>query len=749
MQHDPPISYGKRLSPIAIALLLAIGRAGVSPASGRQSVASPAGVSVSLDEATGRYEIFTRAPEWIFGGEIGRPVKIVAEQRGEDRLGSYQELRFGWEDRVPVSAGIRLYDRKPVVLFEARREKATDEVPAPFPRFTTFPVRLMHFSYSGQRFAPYRYDLEATGTPWLLFDGQGDAVILSPADNFMVSRMEGDGKTEIASGLNDGLTGVPANFAHGTLMAFGHGINATWDTWGRALIDRQGTVRPANNADVGLRYLGYWTDNGATYYYNYDPSLGYAGTLAALVKHERDTGVPIRYLQLDSWWYYKTLTGPDGRSGTPKNPNLPDGEWNRYGGLLKYAAHPAVLPDGLQGFQKRIGLPLITHNRWMDPASPYRLAYEISGYAAIDPRWWDEIMAYLSSGGVTCYEQDWLDVICAHSPALASTVDAGNAFTDNMARAAKMRGISLQYCMAPPCFFLQGSRYDNLTTIRVSDDRFKRTRWDQFLYASRLASAVGIWPWTDVFMSTETDNLRMAVLSGGMVGIGDAIGRENRDNLLQAARPDGVLVKPDASLRPADEMYLAEGRGSKPPMIASTYTDHGGVRTVYVLAYSRSAEGVDTGFSPASFGLAGEVYVYEPASHNATRMSANQRFAFQLGKDTSAYYIIAPVTGMGAAFFGDAGKIVTNGRQRIETVEEQPGCLVIMITFAAGEKSVRLFAYSRTALRAEARSGSVHDATFNAAVGRFEFSASPAGPTVREEPGGDPVQHAEICLYPQ
>jgi len=34
-----------------------------------------------------------------------------------------------------------------------------------------------------------------------------------------------------------------------------------------------------------------------------------------------------------------------GKIGTIKAPKLPAGEWNRYGGLLKYEAHPAVLPD--------------------------------------------------------------------------------------------------------------------------------------------------------------------------------------------------------------------------------------------------------------------------------------------------------------------------------------------------------------------------------------------------------------------
>ncbi len=145
-------------------------------------------------------------------------------------------------------------------------------------------------------------------------------------------------------------------------------------------------------------------------------------------------------------------------------------------------------------------------------------------------------MNYIADSGVTCYEQDWLNVIYNHSPELSSTVDAGDEFAGGMARAAQSRGMSLQYCMALPRLFLQGARYDNLTTIRVSEDRFQRSRWDDFLYTSRFAGALGIWPWTDVFMSTETNNLLLANLSAGMVGVGDAIGSRRTGKICCASR---------------------------------------------------------------------------------------------------------------------------------------------------------------------------------------------------------------------
>jgi hypothetical protein len=46
--------------------------------------------------------------------------------------------------------------------------------------------------------------------------------------------------------------------------------------------DLHNKTRPANDADPTLNTLGYWTDHGATYYYSFDPNLGYAGTLLAV-----------------------------------------------------------------------------------------------------------------------------------------------------------------------------------------------------------------------------------------------------------------------------------------------------------------------------------------------------------------------------------------------------------------------------------------------------------------------------------
>src|SRR5665213_2865628 len=706
------------------------------------SVKSAARITAQCDDVSGRYEILAQQhSSWKFAGELGQPVRNVVVEKGNDRLGAYQQIRFNWRTNISLTGSIRVYDSRPVAIFMWECNQAVNELPAVFPRFTSIPTGLHPFSFKNDVFAPSSFKLEPNGTPWLLFDDQANAVIISPADNFMIARMSGDGSNEITSGLNEKVRNLPAHFRHATLMTFGDGINATWNTWGKAFTDLIGRNRPANDADIGLRYLGYWTDNGAFYYYNYDPALGYAGTLEQLVERYREEKIPIRYLQLDSWWYDKTLTDPDGKTGQSKNSKLPEGEWNSYGGMLKYEDDPVLFTNGLAAFQKKIGLPLITHNRWIDPASPYHEHYNISGFASVDPLWWEKIMNYIADSGVVGYEQDWLNVIYNHSSELSATVGTGDDFTGDMAATAKARGLSLQYCMALPRFFLQGARYDNLTTIRVSDDRFQRDRWDNFLYTSRLASALGIWPWSDVFMSNETNNLLLADLSAGMVGIGDAIGAENKENLLRVARPDGVLVKPDEPLVPLDEVYIAEANGHKSPMIAWTYSDHGSLRTAYLFAYNRQKTDSETGFTPAAFGFKGKVCVLNACSGVAHNQSAGKQFTFQLNPDETAYYLIAPIGQSGLAFFGDEGKYVSNGRQRIAALEDAPGRLSVAVTFAAGEKSVRLFGYASHAPSVTAQSGSVGTLNYDAKSGRFSVEASPAATIIS---GRDPTQSAVI-----
>ncbi len=707
-------------------------------------ISSPhTGLSVQVDEAAGSYKVAARDPAWSFAGHFNVPITHVIVSRGSDAVGTFEQIGFAWQgEHSPMSGQVRLYDEKPLVWFAETCGQAVDEAPAPFPAFTEVPANLHVFSYAMETFAPPRFAACAVSTPWLLFDDHANALVISPASHFMVASLSGDGRHQVASGLNSNLRGLPAGFTQQTVMAFGRGINHTWDVWGSALVQAAGSKRPDNEADASLKYLGYWTDNGATYYYKYDQSKGYAGTLEALIGRYRQKQIPVRYLQLDSWWYYKSFTDPDGKVGKTKAPGLPEAEWNRYGGLMEYRAHTNLFPDGLGAFQKAINLPLITHNRWIDPASPYHQQYKISGLAAVDPQWWEDIAAYLKASGVVTYEQDWLDRIYKYSPAFSSNLDTAEAFLDNMARGCGDKGITLQYCMPYPCFFLQGSRYDNLTTIRTSDDRFNPDRWNNFLYTSRLAASMGIWPWADVYRSAETNNILLSTLSAGPVGIGDPIGAEDKANILEAVRADGVIVKPDVPIVPLDQNYINDARHIPAPLVAGTHTDHDGMKTGYVFAFNRSkTNALQVKFSPAELGLTGPVYVFDYFAGTAAPLPAGAAFAAPLAGQATAFYVVAPVGRSGIAFLGDRDKFVSTGRQRIASLRDESGRLTVGVIFAKSEESVTLHGYALRAPKVAVRSGAAGPVQYDPATRQFTVELKPDMTLPADESAGDPVRH--------
>jgi hypothetical protein len=529
----------------------------------------PPGYGATANVAVdGTFTVDFATPHYRFAGSVGHPVRAITRHAGADATGQYTEVDFRYSAPDARRATIRAYRSTPVVVFGVTYVDGGTNT-EPFPALSTHPALPYQQSYRGC-FAGSQFGTTSgpSDSPWLFFDHDASGFLLSPASHFPVARTWTGSGGAISTGIDPAITTLPAGTTQQTLLVATHGINAGYQRWGHALTNLEGKTRPGNDADVTLDKLGYWTDNITTYYYKYDPSLGYAGTLRAVRQDWAAKGIPLGYLQLDSWFYPK---GP--RAAWNDNPD----------GQYLYEAAPDLFPDGLSGFQASTGVPLVTHARWLDPSSPYRSRYAVSGNVVTDPAYWNDRMGYLAGSGVTTYEQDWL---CSNAQPAYDLTDR-DAFLDNMASAAAARDITLQYCMPLPSDVLQESKYSNVTTSRVSDDGFNRGKWDAELYTSALVSAVGTWPWVDAFPSTDTRSLLLADLSAGPVGVGDAIGAESKANLMQVARPDGVLVKPDVALTPTDATYVAQAAGEHPAMVAATHTGHGTIRDSYVYAYAR------------------------------------------------------------------------------------------------------------------------------------------------------------------
>ncbi len=691
---------------------------------------------VSLDSNTGAYAFDDPVHHWHFAGNVPTPVTSETRSTGRDRIGNYNELSFLWNEGGSVTGTIRWYANSPVVWFRAHYNDAQQGKGVVFPNFTTFPTELRSVSFEDTAFAHPTSDLKQTSTPWLFLNEKAQTMLFSPASEFMVAKMTGDEKSAIGEGLNLRMTQVPKGLDQDSILAFGDGVGTTWDAWGSAMRKLYQRKDVNYEADVLLRSFGYWTDNGADYYYNYDQAQGYANTLLAVKKQYDQEQIPLSYLQLDSWWYSKTLNDPAGRPGKAKNAKLPEGAWNRYGGLLEYKAHPALFPNGLDGFEKDLGLPMAVHNRWVDHDSPYHQSYKISGVGAVDPKWWADIASYLKSGGVTTYEQDWLSAIYASSPEMATTVGPGDAFADGMANATNHAGLTMQYCMATPRFFLQGVKYPNLTTIRTSGDRFEPRKWTDFLLVSQLAVEMGIAPWCDVFKSSEGGNLILSVLSCGPVGTGDALGKENVANIHRAVRADGIIVKPDRSLLPNDKTWLELANGDSPRdagVTASTFTQHAAAKTIYLFKFSKESAGAYTNEEMAEearhAGNTGLIYILDlKTGHGAFGNTVGQGTPYQ----DFAYVMVAPLTKCGIAFLGDLSKIVPTGKQRIAEIKDDQGGLLITVHFAKGEDKVTLSGACIANVSARAISGSVAKVQYDPTLRRFTVEVSPPSPGADE-----------------
>lgn len=652
------------------------------------TIANRTGLSVGVTDR-GRFDIVDRARGWNFTGQIGGPATDLTANRKHDRAGTFQETSFAFTGLKGAArrGAIRLYDRRNVILFEKNFIDPGTAAEA-FPSLSTYPRKLHHLAYTGI-FGRHSFTRFGTDGPWVFFDDRRNAFILSAASHFMNASLTMGSHGELRGGLVADAPLIPAGFTHTTVLAIASGINSAFETWGQFLTDLGGKRRPAYDADVGLKYLGYWTDHGARYYYRTVPGQDYTTTLVNVRDEFRRVGVGLGYMQLDSWFYRKGFKD----------------QWRAVTeGTYLYEASPELFPDGLRGLQKALRLPLVTHNRWLDKRSPYRKKYAVSGNVSIDPALWRRWMRYLKGGGVRIYEQDWLS-----GPALPErTLTAGERFMDAMAAAARHEGMTMQYCMPLPRHFLQSTNYSNLTTIRPSGDRLKEQHWRSFLFNGRLATALGIWPWTDVFKSSETANLLLATLSGGMVGVGDAIGKIDGQSLLRAVRRDGVIVKPDRPLTPVDQSYIAQARDRSSPVIAAASTDHGGLVTSYVFAFGARSASV----SPASLGHEGPVYAYDYFRRSGIYLTPDQSIRMTI-LDRIAYWIVAPVSASGIGFLGDAGKFVSNGRQRVASVADT-GVLTARIAFTKGEDRVRLHGFSGRRPEARARGGTIENMSYDA-----------------------------------
>lgn len=321
-----------------------------------------------------------------------------------------------------------------------------------------------------------------------------------------------------------------------------------------------------------------------------------ADTLIAVQKSLAAAGVPVRYYQLDAFWYY--AQGPDWKlcaedwipepqlfpnglaalSRSMSSPLQKDGM-----GMMLYLLYPTsffILPSSYNHSIKRlIGrsryIPEVCANnsyssnftfyksfQWIPTTGPIALVS-----APESEQFYGALFDWgLANGAMVAFEIDFMDYQLLQFPVLLQNVGLAEQWQVGIGAAAQARNLSVQLCMEVPAELMTTLLSDSITNARGSGDG--GTDVAGFAASSLLMSTLGISPFTDNFFSGvgkdggKSAHLRtaLAIMSRGPVGFGDEVGKFNATLLKRTCTADGVLLQPSETAVQLDSPnYCADG----------------------------------------------------------------------------------------------------------------------------------------------------------------------------------------------
>jgi hypothetical protein len=662
-----------------------------------------------------------RAGEW-HGGGIDVPGARHLQPSlhgfaGRDDLGAYHSVDVAWATLpIPLRTSVRAYVDAPVIVFRieapngvrglstgrfeqpsvvwpilqpARRQAGgvpADTVSCGH-QYTEFALPVSGDAQcTGFRFAPHRPPVVE---PLLFIAPDGRTLLLAPLDQFHEQIIVVPPDRESASdgvrcGWHGDLAEVPAGFATELAIWAGDGPREVLDAWAALLRQRHGTQRATRYADAGVGMLSYWTDNGSVYYYRTEPECDYLTTLERVVTDLHAHDVPVRSLQIDSWFYPHENLREVSPAGAPVVPPS---------GMLKWEPRADLFPNGASDLQRRVGgLPLTFHSRHFSHQSPYfeqYAAWSDGAYAhPVDGALFDRLMAQAATWGAITYEQDWMVESFFGVRGLRAAPGRVRAWQEQLDRAAGEHGLTLQWCMATPADFFQTVTLRHLTSIRTSGDyRYlfdNGLNWVWFLHTNALARALGLHPFKDVFLShgataispgeeyAEAEAL-LAALSSGPVAIGDQRGHTNRDLVMRVCREDGVLIKPDVPLAALNRCFRRNSFFESSPLIGECYSQHPAGRWLYVATFNawREKQPLQFEIELADLGSVrpdGAVIVYDWRRRTLESTERNGGWDCTLEFQDWDYRVLCPLLPGGVTVFGDVAKYATAGDRRIAAI---------------------------------------------------------------------------------
>ena len=589
---------------------------------------------------------------------------------------------------------------------------------------------------------------DGAGSPLVLLDAQGAALVVGPSDHFFTSANPPSDRVggRIAFGFQTSVVDIPAGLEHITILRASRTVEGALSTFGDALLVRGRKVRPVigdeKHVDPGLTHISYYTDNGAYYYYhtmktppgvelpkviNVNASdTGYTDTAERLGEWFARDNLPFGSIQFDSWWYHKDIE--EGCTlWEPLDPVFFN--WTR----------PASLGD----------MPLILHSRWFAANSTYVqsgkydfiIDHDSAGDAKhvavpVDPKFFYDIMDKAKDRWLMAtYEQDFLTATYENTKALQRTPGLARRWLKAMNEGAERAGVTIQYCMALPRHILQSAVMTRVTHIRASHD-YGQSRaddteqWSLMGFTNALIWSLGALPFKDTFWTsarnagnvwgddaTELDSELQAVvsvLSAGPVSPSDKIGGLNVSILMKTCRSDGWILKPD---RPAflcnHALKLAVVDGRSPAHVWDAPASHDW-RIVFAANLTRGsfaypipkdgtpyvAKNIITGAVRDMRGMSSLIL----GPHQRRNDTKDCRETAHAHPSSYAQYctpfelwLLAPVRAYGkwaAALLGETGKYVPVSRGRW-TMMPLPDAFVAKVSCAPGESFVAQVALFR------------------------------------------------------
>jgi hypothetical protein len=436
-------------------------------------------------------------------------------------------------------------------------------------------------------------------------------------------------------GLDAPVESVPAGFSMQTIVLLGSGVNSAMQKWGNTMLKMYNTKRPV---DYTTQWLGFSTDNGGYYYYNWNqhylPGISnYQQALEGVHAYAAEQKIPYRHVLLDSWWYTKG-----------------DG-----GGLKEWDATNSTFPDGLKAFALETNWKFQMHNRyWSDNnvystenGGKYKFLTEPEPNQMAMPleqQLWDDLMENKSKAGIplAVYEQDWLYNEWQGLAGVRASPTLARQWLMQMGTGAAKQNTTVQYCMALSRMVLQSLEIPAVTTFRASDDYhpgqtgYYPTQTNAsspptdgstgctFPYCvyyvgttSIIADALDLKPSKDNYWSTalqpgsafnryphptflndthEPYNEMQSAISSyttAQVAPSDGIGFSNASLIKMACRSDGRLLQPSKPARAIDASFKLSG-GPEPRVknvhaIMATHSLNSGVKWAHVLVIGLNA----------------------------------------------------------------------------------------------------------------------------------------------------------------